>query len=253
MEIKQFTLPLHNVTLSASPWSHLGQTVKLSAHSCDLCCLSSTHQGCILKTFPQQRLDGLCILPLPLLEFSLGHPTRSIWPICCCCQLSSSNASPATRAECVDECTLDLLSGGLKEPVGCWKRPTQPGRPWWCSRLRASAAEGAQLDTHHSKLPSCWSITHTHCITECTRIEKINKEKHSRVLIAPFSLEKKKVALNPRSQLPIIPIIRYHPQASLLQGIRWWMCARQVTDLAITLYDCGVLEHLAMRMNTTGL
>lgn len=29
-----------------------------------------------------------------------------------------------------------------------------------------------------------------------------------------------KVKLNLHSQLPIIPTIRYHPQASLLQGIR---------------------------------
>lgn len=30
----------------------------------------------------------------------------------------------------------------------------------------------------------------------------------------------KKVKLNLHSQLPITPTIRYHPQASLLQGIR---------------------------------
>lgn len=35
-----------------------------------------------------------------------------------------------------------------------------------------------------------------------------------------YTKKTNKVKLNLHSQLPIIPTIRYHPQASLLQGIR---------------------------------
>lgn len=86
-------------------------------HSCDICCLSLTHQGSTLKTFPQQRRWIGCPsyrLQPSLPEVNLGHTTRSVWPHHQLLrQLNVSGTSLLSPRGDVDVCALDLLSSGL--------------------------------------------------------------------------------------------------------------------------------------------
>lgn len=158
-------MPLHNVTLSASHWSHLGQTVYLAVtaqlwYQLSFFCPSRLYSKNIS---PTRRCMGCesCRPKPPLLEFNLG-------------QFQSPSAAAALIEQLCWVC--DLISGVLKEAVSI---PPNKGEKSWTlmivfhtARLCGGGSAAGHTPLQAAKLLICHTHSPHNGVCEDLKIKK---------------------------------------------------------------------------------